>query len=95
MPECRGYVVMQRGRGCALTVTVRVPVGLAPLGEVMVPLTVTGAFAAGLVGVTVCEIVVGLVPPPPFTTRFVAALDVGEVAPVAAHTFVPPSHKAA
>ena len=75
--------------------TVRDPVGLAPLGEVMVPLTVTGAFAAGLVGVTVCEVVVGLVPLPPLTTRFVAALDVGEVAPVAALDSVPPSHKAA
>ena len=80
---------------CTLTVTVRVPAGLAPLGDVMVPLTVTGAFAAGLVGVTVWEIVVGLVPPPPLTTRLVAALDVGEVAPVAASNSVVPSHKAA
>ncbi len=37
-----------------LTVTVMVPVGVVPGGDVMVPLTVTGALAAGSVGVTVC-----------------------------------------
>ena len=55
-----------------LTVTVRVPVGLAPLGEVMVPLTVTGAFAVGLVGVTVCVVVVGLAAAP--TAKFATSL---------------------
>ena len=54
--------------GCLLTMTVRVPIGLAPLGEVMVPVTVTGAFAVGLGGVTVCVVVVGLAAAP--TARF-------------------------
>ncbi len=41
--------------------TVTVPVGVVPAGEAMVPLTVTGAFAVVLVGVTVCVMEVGLV----------------------------------
>ena len=88
----------QRQMG-GLTVTVMVPVGVVPAGEVMVPLTVTGALAAGLPGVTVCVTDVGLVPPPPppplpppppppppTTVRSVARLAVGAVAPVAAQT---------
>ena len=54
-----------------------VPVGVVPGGDVMVPLTVTGALPAGLVGVTVCVTNVA----PPTTARFVARLAVGDVAP--------------
>ena len=61
-----------------------VPVGVVPAGEVMVPLTVTGAFAVVLVGVTVCVMEVGLVvglglvppPPPPATTVMGAGAEV-------------------
>lgn len=45
--------------------TVRVPVGVVPGGDVMVPTTVTGALAAGLVGVTVWVMDVAPRPPPP------------------------------
>ena len=71
-----------------LTVKVMVPVGVVPGGDVMVPLTVTGALAAGLLGVTVCVTVVAPdpPPPPPTTVRSVAKLAIGAVAPVAAPT---------
>ena len=50
------------------TVIVRVPVGVVPRGDVMVPATVTGALAAGLVGVTVWVMDVAPRPPPPGVT---------------------------
>ena len=72
-----------------LTVTVMVPVGVVPGGDVMVPLTVTGALAAGLVGVTVW--LTDVTPEgggdgvgdgePPITVRAVTKLAVGDVAP--------------
>ena len=53
--------------------TVTVPVGVVPAGEVMVPLTVTGALAVVLVGVTVCEMDVAPPPPPPPATTVMGA----------------------
>ena len=59
---------------------VKVPEGVVP-PAVIVPLTVTGAFAAGLVGVTVWAMV-DVVPPPLLTVRLVAKLATGAAAPV-------------
>ena len=77
--------------------TVMVPEGVVPGGDVIVPLSVTGALAVGLGGVTVCVTDVAPVGGgdgdtdgdgdgvgdggPPTTVRSVARLAVGAVAP--------------
>lgn len=58
-----GGTCIRLKRWKALTVMVTVPEGVVPPVVAMVPLTVTGAFAAGLVGVTVWVMVVGVVGP--------------------------------